>query len=77
MACPFFPSESDTMDPKTIATDILKELISDIPAIAGAVHQWAGIKGFDLGPAPPNARTGVEAVDADIDRQLEALKNRG
>lgn len=65
------------MDPAKIAADVLKELVSDIPGIAGVIHDWAGIKGYDLGPRPPDAMKHKSQVDADIDAQLEALKRRG
>lgn len=65
------------MDPKTLIVDGLRELIHDIPGIAHVIRDWAGVKGLDLGPAPPDARAGVALVDANIDAQLEALKRRG
>ena len=55
------------MDPRIA---ILKELISHAPEIAEVVRDFAGVKGLDLGPAPPDILQDAATVDAEIDAAL-------
>ncbi len=59
----------------SIGEDLLRELIRDIPEIAHQVLQWAGARGLDLGPIPPDMRKDFAQIEAEV--LAAAAKRRG